>query len=546
MGQGPISSKRLSHRPSKAGSRNDPTQVRRTLIKECEDLPFSSKAGKVGLTNLGNTCFMNAGLQCLSHLEPLATYFLRGRYIQDINISNPMGNGGAIARAFADLQSKLWMGEESPHSPRRLRGQMALFAPHLFEGYEQQDAQEFLAFFLDGLHEDMNRVLQKPSPLSQEEEQENERLAESQGHEFASALAWRRHLERGKSFLVDLFQGQLRSSVRCTRCGYCSSQYDPFLYLSVPVEQTMASIADTLERYLEDELLSGDEQWFCSRCKEKVDARKKIELWKLPLVLVLHLKRFKFDRSTATFQKIGVPISVEANIDLTNYCSSAQKQGAVYSPACVANHHGAFGCGHYTATCRVGDTHGGGWYYFDDSNVYSLPDGEDPVGRDAYVIFLIRRPPHSERGLPKELEVTRQSLIFPEHWPHMLSERNSFVSDILNGRRKPHPLKEGWLYESCADGGELQRHWWVLRQESLVSYPTEDSRERLVEIAIAPSISSHRVARGHAFVLDTDLRQYHLDARTAEALGEWMRAIAEAVASQSDLPTLASFLGRDS
>merc|ERR1719330_2198165 len=176
--------------------------------------------GQVGLRNLGNTCFMSAGLQCLCHLEPLTAYFLKGRFEEEVNFTNPLGCKGELAKAFAELQRSLWQQEQNIYDPRALHQKLMEFAPHLFENFEQQDVQEFLAFCLDGLHEDLNRVCKRPAPITDAQLKEDERLGAEHGEEFAATLAWYRHLERDKSFLVDLMQGQLRSSLTCHQCGH--------------------------------------------------------------------------------------------------------------------------------------------------------------------------------------------------------------------------------------------------------------------------------------------------------------------------------------
>lgn len=127
---------------------------------------YSSSGGPVdpgttGLMNLGNTCFMNSSLQCLSHTDPLVDYFLEDKYKTDVNTVNPLGMRGEVAEEYADLVKKLWSGNCGSMAPRELKHKIERFAPQ-FAGYQQHDSQELLAFLLDGLHEDLNRVRVKP------------------------------------------------------------------------------------------------------------------------------------------------------------------------------------------------------------------------------------------------------------------------------------------------------------------------------------------------------------------------------------------------
>jgi len=271
-----------------------------------------------------------------------------------------------------------------------------------------------LAFCLDALHEDLNRVIEQPPPMTTEECRKDALLCESRGKDAAGALAWLRHLERNKSFLVDLMQGQLLSSLTCSCCGHKSRQFDPFLYLSLPVDWEMSKVTDALETYLGEEQLVGDEQWYCEKCCKKVDATKKIDLWMLPPILILHLKRITFNARTGRLAKIGRLLSTSSSLDLSGYCSSPQQQGAAYDIVCVANHKGRASDGHYTASCLVGDQ----WFKFDDHAVRPFY-AHEVVTHESYVIFLVRQ---TTRGVHSHGHHTpwlrQQSVSHPEAWPH--------------------------------------------------------------------------------------------------------------------------------
>ena len=104
---------------------------------------------------------MNSALQCLSNCVPLTEYFLAGNYKEELNRDNPLGMRGEIANAYAGLLHQMWKEQYSSVAPRQFKMQVGRFAPQ-FSGYQQQDSQELLAFLLDGLHEDLNRVKKKP------------------------------------------------------------------------------------------------------------------------------------------------------------------------------------------------------------------------------------------------------------------------------------------------------------------------------------------------------------------------------------------------
>lgn len=149
---------------------------------------------------------------------------LAGVYDEELNEDNPLGMGGQVARAFGQTVEALWAaaGAHASFSPRTLKYTTSRFAPQ-FAGYGQHDTQEFIAFLLDGLHEDLNRIKKKPyiekpdwKPGGGDKE-----LAEL-GKE-----CWEGYKKRNDSVIVDLFQGQLRSTLVCPECHKESITMDP-------------------------------------------------------------------------------------------------------------------------------------------------------------------------------------------------------------------------------------------------------------------------------------------------------------------------------
>ncbi|VEU40165.1 unnamed protein product [Pseudo-nitzschia multistriata] len=200
------------------------------------EIPFPSEGGRSGLNNLGNTCFMNSALQSLGHATPLTRHFLSNRFRSDLNASNPLGTGGKLAHAYEAFVKDAWMrAGRGAVSPTALKRAIALFAPR-FANRNQHDAQEFLAYLLDGLHEDLNRIRRAPYV-------EMPDVTDGQNTTIAAAEAWNAHRRRNDSLVMDAFYGQFQSTCVCPRCNHVSVSFDAFNHVSLEIPSSGAAWA---------------------------------------------------------------------------------------------------------------------------------------------------------------------------------------------------------------------------------------------------------------------------------------------------------------
>uniref|UniRef100_A0A8C6WL53 Ubiquitin carboxyl-terminal hydrolase 2 n=1 Tax=Neogobius melanostomus TaxID=47308 RepID=A0A8C6WL53_9GOBI len=319
-------------------------------------------------------CFMNSILQCLSNTHSLRDYCLHNCHRRDLN--NNSRTNTALMEEFAKLIQTMWSSTSSEAvSPSEFKTQIQRYAPR-FVGYNQQDAQEFLRFLLDGLHNEVNRVTVRPRGTVEDFDHLPD---EEKGKKM-----WSKYLEREDSKVVDLFVGQLKSSLTCSHCGFCSTVFDPFWDLSLPIAKKgygEVSLMDCMRLFTKEDVLDGDEKPTCYRCKARRRCTKKFTIQKFPKILVLHLKRFSEARRTSKLTTfVNFPMK---DLDLREFASD-NTVNAVYNLYAVSNHSGTTMGGHYTAYCR--NPSSGEWYTFNDSRVTPMSSSQ-VRSSDAYVLF---------------------------------------------------------------------------------------------------------------------------------------------------------------
>ncbi|XP_038889715.1 ubiquitin carboxyl-terminal hydrolase 23 isoform X2 [Benincasa hispida] len=304
-----------------------------------------------GLQNLGNTCFLNSVLQCLTYTEPLAAYLQSGKHQNSCHVA-----GFCALCAIQKHVSRALQSSGRILAPKDLVSNLRCISRN-FRNARQEDAHEYMVNLLESMHKCCLPLgLPSESPSAYE-----------------------------KSLVHKIFGGRLRSQVKCMQCSFCSNKFDPFLDLSLDIVKA-DSIYKAFKNFTTPELLDGGErQYQCQRCKQKVKALKQFTVHKAPYVLTIHLKRFQ---SYNLEEKIHKKIHFGPTLDLTPFVSGSYADGALkYTLYGVLVHHGgSTRSGHYYCYVRTSSAM---WYALDDNRVSHVGD-RTVYEQQAYMLFYVR------------------------------------------------------------------------------------------------------------------------------------------------------------
>ncbi|XP_053337864.1 ubiquitin carboxyl-terminal hydrolase 21 isoform X4 [Clarias gariepinus] len=354
------------------------TSLMGLLLVADKERELTLGSGQVGLYNAGNTCFLNAIVQCLSHTKGLRDYCLTKTYLQDMCSSQEP----KLMNEFTKVLEGLWSTEERKRAvnPERFYRVFKEALP-CFSGYSQQDAQEFLRFLLDQLHIEINRRPSRDPATSPAPEPSHTPIRISE----EAAAMWKRHVDKDDSIIVDLFSGQLCSSLHCSVCSHCSNTLDVFCDLSLPIPKTCDSRAgvtlqECLDLFSHKEQLSEGNSPMCEKCNRHTETTKRLTIQRFPKILVIHLKRFTASRNS--IQKHTVPVSYPlTDLDLGPFGSGDCGQ-VLYDLYALCEHTGTVNMGHYTALCQEEE----GWCCYNDLSVTQI--SEDQLqSNQAYLLF---------------------------------------------------------------------------------------------------------------------------------------------------------------
>lgn len=326
-------------------------------------------SGLTGLSNLGNTCFMNASLQCLSHTEEL---------IQLIERNKIHHKDGTLLKEYYDLHKLMWQ-KDCVVSPKRFLLCVQVTAKKknmtIFTGYAQNDLPEFIMFLCDSLHESLKREVS--ISIQGHVRNQNDAIAKKCFEMMKVMFA------KEYSDIISLFYGIQVSHVRTMKNEILNSHPEPFFMLHLPIPKKInPTLKECFDLYTHPELLQGENQYFSDKTKTKIDAKRETTFFQLPDILIIHLKRFD---NVMRKDNAFVHFSPSQTMNLSSYVIDKQKSHH-YELYGICNHMGTTRGGHYTAYVKAKN---GYWYDFNDSVVRKVNEKQVVTPR-AYCLFYRR------------------------------------------------------------------------------------------------------------------------------------------------------------
>ena len=254
----------------------------------------------------------------------------------------------------------------------------------LFRSTMHQDAHEFLNFLLNTVAEDVESyekaVELTPIDSTSRKSSATSQTASSSSQQIPSL---------GSTWIHSLFQGVLTSETRCLSCETVTNRDEAFLDLSIDISDH-TSVTYCLKQFAASEMLRHRNKFHCDQCASLQEAEKRMKIKRLPKILALHLKRFKYQEKLQRYVKLAYRVVFPLELRVFDTCEETELADRLYRLFAIVVHIGMGPHhGHYVAIIRSGRE----WILFDDDNVDIIPETElenyygDQGHGSSYVLF---------------------------------------------------------------------------------------------------------------------------------------------------------------
>ena len=366
----------------------DNTVVQSTLSHP-QSTTSSSHFAATGIENFEKSCYLNSVLQCLTGTPGFIHYFLEKTYENDLTLHRK-SKLPCLTLEFAKMAANMWSGNFSAIKCDKIKvscistgvnRKLRLIILQKLAGEvdmewgknTEQDAHEFLSFFLNRVHDETK------SDRNLNDNCSSDKLPPAAGAQ------WKKANKENTSIIRQFFLGQTRTCLECGTCLETSSTYAVFIDIALPVPTVVnrpTTIEDCVSAFFASETLTGpDSIWHDAPCSPITGTTKDLVITRPPPVLITYLKRFLADGA-----KLTTPVEISLELDIKNYIflptvpvegrtgdkvedtTLSESGSSVYDLYALCNHKGtSLLSGHYTA--QVKNILTGKWNHFDDARV---------------------------------------------------------------------------------------------------------------------------------------------------------------------------------